>query len=300
MDGKFYNNGEILKKETVTKNEHIMLGGGSQCKCYLYDSGEADYIELEDYAKVKTPRRRLLIGQYTSYREVIFVNMKPSKVKMNFDDNRPQQNAQGYWCCKHYELELTVRVLDPVKVIKQDICDVNKFIAFKECEIREQVLRCKTGGELRTVLNKWLKDSGLYLDHVSVTPSENSRSLTTEQMKHNARLNDKIAANHQNKLVSIHNSGRREEQKKDALVQVDIEKLKLVNIKKLELSLKYTEKQVIMNAVLSTLRELNIPNRERTKGMVILANLFGVELPQGTLQMLNEKKNKHNYKINLP
>lgn len=282
MNATFFN-GDILKKEVLDKNDRITLGGNAQCKCYLYDSSTKKYDELQDYEVAKAADRKYWgFGEKKSYREVFFVYMGVNRVTLRFDDRRPQRNFRGCWTCRRYELELKIRVEKPVEVIKQNVQNVNTFIASYENEIKDQVGRCKTGGELRIALNKIFRTNGLTLDHVSVRTEETNSGLSSELLDENKRLNNVVEEYHKNKVMDIQGNGRRDQQKKDALNQLDIDKQKL--------TLKCTEKQVALNQIFDTLQRLNIRNQEKARVMAMLAEILGIGLSPHIVRLLNKPK----------
>ena len=288
-----FSNGDILKQETVYQNERVMLGGNSLYKCFLYDSAAKSYDELKDYEIAKAARRKFyLVGEKTSYRELYYVYIGVSKTTLCFDDCRPQHNSQGYWVCKHYVLELNIKVKDPKTVIRLDIRNVNQFISSNESKIKKMVVRCKTGGQLRATLNECFAKKGLTVDYVSVSAQETSSGLTEAQKEYNEKLSSEVKEHHKNKITDIQGSGRRDQQLKDAQTQLDI--------KKINLALEYTEKKVRLDLVFSALQQLNIPDREKDRGMAILAEMTGVQLSPQVFQLLNKKKCKRGYHINLP
>lgn len=290
-----FGNGEILKRIVLTKSEHIELGGNSQSKCYLYDSSKKSYVELTDNDVAKIARRKFLfMGETLSRREVYFVSLRENKVILRFDSHRPQRSSQGYWVCMRYEIEFTIRVVNPIKIIQQNVDNVNFLVSGYEREIQTMVNRCKTGGELRAMLEERFKAKGLSLTYVNVKvePITSQEHLTTEQRRENDRTSSLMEEYHKNKITEIRKSGEREQQKKDAMYQVDIEKYKL--------NLKYTEKQVLLNIMLETIQRLEMPNKEREKGMALLSHILGVELPPHVLQLLKRTKSKRNSYVNLP
>lgn len=290
-----FGNGEILKRIVLTKSEHIELGGNSQSKCYLYDSSKKSYVELTDNDVAKTARRKFLfMGETLSRREVYFVSLRENKVILRFDSHRPQRSSQGYWVCMRYEIEFTIRVVNPIKIIQQNVDNVNFLVSGYEREIQTMVNRCKTGGELRVMLEERFKAKGLSLTYVNVKvePIASQEHLTTEQRRENERTSSLMEEYHKNKVSEIRKSGEREQQKKDAISQVDIEKYKL--------SLKYTEKQVLLNIMLETIQRLQMSNKERAKGMALLSAILGVELPPHVLQLLKRIKSKRDSYVNLP
>ena len=282
MNATFFN-GDILKKEALDKNERITLGGSAQCKCYLYDSSTQSYDELQDYEVAKAADRKYWgFGEKKSYREVFFVYTGVNRVTLRFDDRRPQRNFRGYWACKHYELEFKIRVEKPKEVIRRNVLNVNTFIASYDNQIKALVVRCETGGELRIKLNKIFQTNGLTLDHVSVRTEETNFGLSSEQLDENKRLNNVVEEYHKNKVTDIQGNGRREQQKKDALNQLDIDKQKL--------TLKYTEKQVALNQIFDTLQRLNIRNQEKAKAIAMLAEILGIGLSPHIVRLLNKPK----------
>lgn len=290
-----FGNGEILKRIVLTKSEHIELGGNSQSKCYLYDSSKKSYVELTDNDVAKIARRKFLfMGETLSRREVYFVSLRENKVILRFDSHRPQRNSHGYWVCMRYEIEFTIRVVNPIKIIQQNVDNVNFLVSGYEREIQTLVYRCKTGGELRTLLDERFKAKGLSLTYVNVRVEEitSQEHLTTEQRRENDRTSSLMEEYHKNKITEIRKSGEREQQKKDAMSQIDIDKCKL--------NLKYTEKQVLLNIMLETIQRLEMSNKERARGMAMLSSILGVELPPHVLQLLKRTKSKRNSYINLP
>lgn len=288
-------NGEILKKTILQKDEHIELGGNALSKCYLYDSSNQNYVELTDYEVARTARRKFfLLGEKRSRREVYFVSLRENKVILCFDCHRSQRNSQGFWVCMRYEVEFTLRVTNPIKIIQQNVQNVNLLISSNQREIQTLVYRCKTGGELRTLLDERFKAKGLSLTYVNVRVEEitSQEHLTTEQRRENDRTSSLMEEYHKNKITEIRKSGEREQQKKDAMSQIDIDKCKL--------NLKYTEKQVLLNIMLETIQRLEMSNKERARGMAMLSSILGVELPPHVLQLLKRTKSKRNSYINLP
>lgn len=290
-----FGNGEILKRIVLTKSEHIELSPNSQSRCYIYDSSEHNYVELFDNDEAKTARRKFLfIGEKLSRREVYFVSLRENKVILRFDSHRPQRNSHGYWVCMRYEIEFTIRVVNPIKIIEQNVDNVIFLVSGYEREIQSFVNRCKTGKELRAILEERFKAKGLSLTYVNVKvePITSQEHLTTEQKRENERTSSLMEEYHKNKVSEIRKSGEREQQKKDVISQVENEKYKL--------NLKYTEKQVLLNIMLETIQRLQMSNKEKARGMTILASILGVNLDPNVLQMLKRTKSKRNSYVNLP
>lgn len=290
-----FGNGEILKRIVLTKSEHIELGGNSQSKCYLYDSSKKSYVELTDNDVAKIARRKFLfMGETLSRREVYFVSLRENKVILRFDSHRPQRNSHGYWVCMRYEVEFTLCVTNPIKIIQQNVQNVNLLISSNQREIQTLVYRCKTGGELRTLLDERFKAKGLSLTYVNVRVEEitSQEHLTTEQRRENDRTSSLMEEYHKNKITEIRKSGEREQQMKDVMTQIDI--------KKCELNLKYKEKQVLLNIMFEAMQRLEMSNKERARGMAMLSSILGVELPPHVLQLLKRTKSNRDSYVNLP
>ena len=291
MKAEFFN-GDILKKVPVEQNERIMLGN-SQCRAFLYDSSTHQYQELKDYDMAKTAQRKYIVmGEKRSYREVYFIYTGSNKVVLRFD-GKPQCNSKGYWISKRYELELKIKVVLPIKVIQQDIRNINEFISSYKSEIRALVRKKTTGGELRDALNESFKTKGICLEYVSVRTEETTSGLTEQQLENNKRLDKEVEEHHKNQLADIQGNGRRDQQKKDALNQLDIDKQKL--------TLEYTEKQVILNMMFSSLQRLNIRSQDKAKGLALFAALLGAEIPPHLARLLDKSKRKQGRPlVNLP
>lgn len=292
MNITFYN-GEILKKKPLeNKDERIILGANSQCKCYLYDS-KRKIQELKDYDQVKAAQRKYIFwGEKKNYREIYFVFVGAVNTFLQFEDRRPMRNTQGIWVCKNYKLNLKIRVIDPPEIIQKNISNVNFFIKSEEFEIRKMVLRCKNGAELRTELNARFKATGLYIDYVSVCTDETSTGISEIQRKHNETITREIEAKSQNKLTDIREDGRRVQQMKDAQNQVEI--------KKLELALSNTERMVLLNTIASLLQNMKLSDKEKMKGIVTMASVLGTKVPPHIVDLLTQSKKRRNSDLILP
>lgn len=291
----FYNNNVILNSKILQEDERIIMGGSSQTVCYLYDSKSQKYDELQDFDMAKVaPREYFVCGRRTSYREIFAVYTGVKIVSLHFLSNIAMRNKDGYWMRLRYNVELQLRATNPLAVIQKNIRDVNSYVAGREKEIRKLVVHNNCGKQLRAELNKRFVTDGLSAVYVDVRPDETYEGLVAEQRKENERLACEIDEKFKVKIDDIQASGKRLQAEKN----VDTE---IVNAKK-KLALKFTEKQVVLNMVESMLNQLHLPGRERIRGLVLMAGILGIDLPEKFIQLSQPRKGKGKkmYVENLP
>lgn len=287
-----FNYAELFKKQPLEKDERIVLGGNRQCRCFEYDSQSGRYEERKDYDMVRLPQRQYLIaGKRQSYKILFYVNMGVTQVNLYLNSRNTERNQAGFWVGRNYELSIKIQVNKPVIVIQKNIQNVESYINLHKSEIYKLIRINHTGDALRKELNKRFADDGLSVAYVDVKREETSSGLTDRQRTENVQREQVSKVKFELGIDDTKATSRREQKVKDADTDLEIEKKKL--------ALKYTEKQVVLQMLETTLKRLNLPKKEQSRGIAIMAALLGINLPT---ELVDRQKpaNKKRYIENLP
>lgn len=287
-----FNYAELFQKQPLEKDERIVLGGNRQCQCFEYDSQSGKYEEHKDYDMVRLPQRQFYIaGKRQSYKILFYVNMGVTEVDLYLNSRNAERNQAGFWVGRNYKLSIKIQVSKPVIVIQKNIQNVASYVNLHKSEIYKLVRINHTGEALRKELNEHFSDDGLFVTYVDVKPEETSSGLTDQQRAENAQREQVSKVKFEIGIDDTKATGRREQRVKDADTDLKIERKKL--------ALKYTEKQVVLQMMETTLKRLNLPKKDQIRGIAIMASLLGISLPT---ELLDRQKfaNKKRYIENLP